>query len=380
MRKKKKILVLTDHMPWGHRSIAKAIYGYLSKNQDEFEVEYGEVRSNLGTWNDSYTFMYRYLPAINRLTMKLASTKVAEDVWGDVAEKNERGLWNLIKKSKPDLIISAYLVFSKALVGLRKKKKLNFKLWTVVADPWTVVPQSYLKEADLHLVYDEVALGEGLRRRIPSEKILMTGWWTRAEMYKKYNSQKVRQKLGFTDNRPIIFVGGGSLGSNILAKFLPSLLFIDKKVGFIFNTGTDKLALRLVKDSAKLLNRVKKKGLVQIKCFGWIDNMAEVLSASDIVFGKAGPNFLFDVVACQKPFVSVTHIGGQEDGNVDLIREKHLGWVKEKPMQLSNFLLAYLKNPKKYQNKYRQNILEEAKRNKNSMVKILERLKGELQD
>jgi len=379
MKKKKKVLVLTDHMPWGHRSIAKAIYGYLSKNQDDFEVEYGEVRSSLGTWNDGYTFMYRYLPSINRLTLKLASMKVVEDVWADVTEKNEKGLWNLIKKSKPDLIISAYLVFNGTLVDLRKKRGLNFKLWTVVADPWTMVPQSYLKEADLHLVYDQVALGEGLRRRIPAEKILVTGWWTRSEMYKKYNSQKVRQKLGFTDNRPIIFVGGGSLGSNILAKFLPSLLFINKKVGFIFNTGTDKLALRLVKDTSKLLDRLKKKGMVQIKCFGWIDNMAEVLSACDIVFGKAGPNFLFDVVACQKPFVAVTHIGGQEDGNIDLIREKHLGWVREKPMQLSNFLLEYLKKPKKFEEKYKESISEEAKRNKNSMKIILNRLRKEFQ-
>ena len=53
--------------------------------------------------------------------------------------------------------------------------------------------------------------------------------------------------------------------------------------------------------------------------------MAEVLGASDIVFGKAGPNFLFDSVACQKPFVSMTHIGGQEDGNVELIKKKKLG-------------------------------------------------------
>jgi UDP-N-acetylglucosamine:LPS N-acetylglucosamine transferase len=50
--------------------------------------------------------------------------------------------------------------------------------------------------------------------------------------------------------------------------------------------------------------------------------MAEVLSASDIVFGKAGPNFLFNVVACKKPFVAITHVGGQEDGNLDIIRKK----------------------------------------------------------
>jgi len=379
MKKKKKVLVLTDHMPWGHRAIAKAIYGFLKENQEGFEVEYAEIKSNLGSWNDGYTFMYRYLPTINRLTIKLASTKVARDIWDDMVKNNEKNLLNLVNRTKPDVIISAYLVFSKGLADIKVKKKLKYKLWTVVADPWTVVPQSYLKDADLHLVYDEVALGEGLKRRIPAEKIMMTGWWTRGEMYKKYDSQKIRRELGFVDNRPVIFVGGGSLGSSILTKILPALLLVNRKVGLIFNTGTDRLALRLIKDYCKLLTRLKKNKIIQIRYFGWIDNMAEMLSACDIVFGKAGPNFLFDCMALKKPFVAVTHIGGQEDGNIDLIREKGLGWIKEKPNQLMSFLQAYLKKPRLYEKKFVDNISKEANKNKLSMDKILARLKQDLQ-
>ena len=377
--RKKTVLVLTDHMPWGHRAIAKAIYGFLQSKQDSFEVIYREVKSNMGVWNDSYTLMYRYLPAVNKLTMKLASTGVVQEIWADMTKKNEKSLSLLINKEKPDLVISAYFVFSKALADIRKRKKEKFKLWTIVADPWTVMPQSYIKDADLHLVYDDVALGEGLRRRIAAEKFLVTGWWTRQEMFEKYDSKKIREKLGFTDSRPVIFVGGGSLGSSILTKVLPAMLLVDKKVGFIFNTGTDKLALRLVKDFARLMSRLKKNKMIQIKYFGWIDNMAEILSACDIVFGKAGPNFLFDCVACQKPFVAVTHIGGQEDGNIDLIKEKQLGWVKEKSGQLSTFLSDYLDKPHFYQRKFKKNINHEAKTNKLSMHKILLRLRQDLQ-
>jgi UDP-N-acetylglucosamine:LPS N-acetylglucosamine transferase len=376
--KKKKVLVLTDHMPWGHRSIAKAIYGYLSKNATDFKVEYAEIKSKMGTLNGGYTFLYRFLPVMNRLAVKLMSTKVVGEMWHEVSGKNEKSVYDLIKRKKPDVVISAYLIFSKAIADVRKKKKLDFKLWTVVADPWTVIPQSYIKEAECHLVYDQVALGEGLRRHIPRENILVTGWWTRHEMFEKYDGQKIKKKLGFNDDRPVIFVGGGSLGSNILAKILPSLMFVDKKVGFIFNTGTDKLALRLIKEYSMMLGKIRKKDTIKIRCFGWIDNMAEMLSACDIVFGKAGPNFLFDVVACQKPFVSITHLGGQEDGNIELIKRKKLGWVREKPTQLSRFLNQYLKDPKKYENKYREEIKTEAKKNKKSTEKILKRLKKEL--
>lgn len=376
--KKKKVLVLTDHMPWGHRSIAKAIYNYLNKNAKEIDVEYVEIKSKSGLMNEGYTFLYRFLPSMNRITNKLSSTKMADDMWDDFCQRNEKSLYSMVKRKKPDLIISTYFVLSRGLVTLRKNKRLNFKLWTVVADPWTVVPQSYFEEVEMHLVYDQVALGEGLKRHILRENILVTGWWTRSEMFKKYDGEKIKKKLGFDDGRPVIFVGGGSLGSNVLGKLLPSLMFVNKKVGFIFNTGTDKFALRLIKEYSIVLAKLRKNDLVRIRAFGWIDNMAEILSASDIVFGKAGPNFLFDVVATGKPFVSITHLGGQEDGNIELIKKKKLGWIREKPVRLSEFLRDYLKDPRKYEDKYKEHIKIEAEKNKKSMAKILARLRKEL--
>ena len=36
---KKKILVLTDTLPWGHRSIARAIYGFLKEKEPENDYE-----------------------------------------------------------------------------------------------------------------------------------------------------------------------------------------------------------------------------------------------------------------------------------------------------------------------------------------------------
>jgi UDP-N-acetylglucosamine:LPS N-acetylglucosamine transferase len=119
---------------------------------------------------------------------------------------------------------------------------------------------------------------------------------------------------------------------------------------------------------------------VIIKHLGWIENMAEVLSACDIVFGKAGPNFLFDAVATQKPFVAITHIGGQEDGNIDIIKKKKLGWIKEKNGEISDFLFEYLENPKYFEEKYTKNIKIEAENNKKTLPMILERVKKELKE
>ncbi|MBU3935157.1 hypothetical protein KJ909_00630, partial [Patescibacteria group bacterium] len=317
-----KILVLTDDMPWGHRSIARAIYGYLKTKEKEnsWKIEYAEVKAKTAGVADFYNFLYRYWPASNRVLHKMSFNKGLGEVYREMSIFNLPNLKKLVEKNKPDLIICCYLWHSRSLVEWRKKEDgCDFKLWTVVADPWSVNAISYLKEADLHLVYDQVGEKVGLRLGISKDKMLKTGWWVREEMYEekwkvKSEKLKVKRRLGFTDDRPVIFVGGGSLGTSALPKLLPALLLVKKPVGVVINTGADKMAFKMVANYIKLFSNFKKKReLVKIKNLGWIDNMAEVLTVCDIVFGKAGPNFLFDVMAVGKPFVAITHIGGQED-------------------------------------------------------------------
>jgi len=376
---KKKILVLTDDMPWGHRSIAKAIFKYLKKNEskNDYEVELAEIKAETVFMSDLYTFAYRYLPQTNRFFHKFSKTQVAKDVLKQVSVLNLENLKDKVEEVNPDLIISTYFLHSHSLCKWRKKKKKEFKLWSVVTDPWTINPVSFVKEADLNIVYDEISLSEGQRWGLEKENMLITGWWTREEMYQEFDRKKTRKVLGFNDDRPVIFVGGGSLGMNSLPKLLPVMLTLKEKVGFIINTGTDKLAFNLVEQFMKILKRLKKDDLIQIKHLGWIENMGEVLSACDIVFGKAGPNFLFDCLACKKPFVAMTHIGGQEDGNIDLIKKKKLGWVREKNGEISSFLYEYLENLKYFEERYKENIKKEAENNQKSLGMILNRIKKE---
>ena len=380
MNQKKKVLVLTDDLPWGHRSIARAIYGFLKENEKEtdFKVELREIKANIGIAGDLYTFAYRYFPKTNKILHGFSKRKVTRDLLEEVSIINLPRLKKEVEKIKPDLIICTYFLHSHSLAKWRRKTGQKFKLWAVVPDPWTINPVSFVEDADLNIVYDETSFKEGLKYGIRKEKMVITGWWTRREMYKKYDYLESRKKLGFVDDRPVIFVGGGSLGTNSLPKLLPTLMMIDKKVGFVINTGIDKVAFNLVEQYQKMFRRLRKNSPVQIVHMGWIENMAEVLSACDVVFGKAGPNFLFDVMAVGKPFVAITHIGGQEDGNVELIKKKKLGLVKEKNGETSTFLLEYLENPKCFYNKFEKSIEKESNKNRETLPKILEMVKKEL--
>lgn len=378
-----KILVLTDHMPWGHRSIAKAIYGYLKPEEtgQNWQVEYVEVKADTGIGGEWYNWAYRNWPAGNKLVVEMMNKlkslrKLAIDF---SYTKNKRGLLKTVLDKKPDLVISAYFYHTQALARLRTKKKLKFKLWTVVADPWSVNTLSFVEGADLHLVYDEVMEEEAIRFGIDFKKILITGWWTRQTMFDEINQlskETIKQKMQLTEGIPTIFVGGGSLGTSSMSMLLPILLTLRKPVQVIFNTGKDAKMQKMISRFEQIIQKMPliAKNL-KIVSLGWIDNMAEILSVCDLVLGKAGPNFLFDVVAVGKPFVSITHIGGQEDGNLEIIRQKKLGWVRENPLSLARFLHSYLKKPKWVENKYKKSIEKESLSNQKCREILIEKIK-----
>ena len=376
---KKKILVLTDNLPWGHRSIARAIFGALKEKEKEGNVivKYAEVKAELGMSNDIYTFMYRFFPKSNKMATWFSKDKRLREIIHRMSELNLPRLKREVLGFKADLIISCYWYHSHSLQWWRKKEGVNFKLWSVIADPWTITPVTVVPEVDLTLVYDEVG-EQGSRKYGLKEDIMKSGWWVRPEMYQRNDRKKLRQKLGIKDDRPVVFIGGGSLGTSSLSRLLPVLMMIKTKCAIIFNTGTDKLLHSTIEEYMKMLKRMKLGDEIIVKNLGWIENMAEVLAASDIVFGKAGPNFMFDVVASQKPMVAITHIGGQEDGNIEIIKKKKLGWIKEKPGEAADFLLEYLKKPKYYEKMYSETIKKEADSNQKTMEKIWKRIKEEL--
>ncbi len=343
-------MVLTDYMPWGHRSIAKAIFEMI---KDDCEVKYVSFNAGLHWWNLWYTINYRFFPALGRINLKLSNVRFIAKLMDKGCEYKVPMFEKLVNKENPNIIICTYNVFCQILAKIKNRK---FKLIVVVADPWESYKIGFTKGADYHWVYDEKMEKMGVKEGIPKNTIIKTGWWVKKEMYKKYKKEK--------KEKPVIFVGGGSLGNSALPKLLLIILGLKKPVKFIIGTGTDKFSYFLALMCKKMIAWMGKDKIIEMEIYGWIDDMVRYLSQSDIVLGKGGPNFIFECVAQKKPFVMVSHIGGQEDGNVELILKKKLGWVKEGYGELKKFINEYLDNSDKYNKMYKNNIKKEALKNK----------------
>jgi UDP-N-acetylglucosamine:LPS N-acetylglucosamine transferase len=94
------------------------------------------------------------------------------------------------------------------------------------------------------------------------------------------------------------------------------------------------------------------------------------MQAADLVIGKAGPNMLFETVATETPFFAITHIAGQEDGNLDIIRDYNLGYVEENILKAQRILKQIINHPEQL-DKFKTDILKLKKYNQQSKEKLL---------
>ena len=188
------------------------------------------------------------------------------------------------------------------------------------------------------------------------------------KFFAKLSKIEARKILGMDTKTLTICVTGGSEGTYDILKIINSFVNVKKSVQILFMCGKNKQLFDLATSFSKLLGQDKK---VKIFPYKHTSRMNVFMRASDLVIGKAGPNTIFESVACGIPFFAVTHISGQEDGNLELIRKYKIGYAEENPMKIAKILKQILKNPAVLK-KFQKQIKTLSEYNRNCRSKLIE--------
>ncbi len=128
---------------------------------------------------------------------------------------------------------------------------------------------------------------------LPADKAVLTGTPIRKELL--MGSKEAGKKLcGFTDDKPVIMVTGGSLGAQSINETiryaLPRLL---KDFNIVHLCGKDKMDnLRLSVDGYKQFEYVKNE-------------MKDIFAMADVVVSRAGANAICELAALRKPNILI---------------------------------------------------------------------------
>lgn len=320
---KKRISILTTK--WGHLSIANAIKDSIQSQHYDICINKIDIDNSL---SNLYEIVYTFFPNAQKLPFKLSNKKLVKNFLYDYFNKNyERIILDIIKDKKPDYVINTYFAFNFILEDI--VNKYSFDLINPIANPRTFSGVEVINKG-YNLVFDNKDKERCLDYGIEDKKVIETGWFVRKEFYDKKDKSYIREKLMIPEDKFILTVVAGSVGTNAILKILPLAAKTIKGVHIIFICGKNKQLFTTIKALTQLFHLDSDRN----DCFtvlGFKENINEYLAASNLIIGKAGPNTIFESVATETPFFAISHIAGQEDGNLEIIEDYNIGYVEERP-------------------------------------------------
>ena len=352
---------------WGHTSIAKAIKEILdNKNDVELICIEAEPFSKI-----SYHLIYKFFPGLFKVVFRLSGMKFFRSLFNSfVAVSYQSVLERVIKRQKPDIVINVYFAFDSSLAPLQERYR--FKLINVLADPWTF-SKILISTAGENLTFDNYSL-KRLKELEPKASGQPIGWFIEKKYYdvEKLDQNKVRKDLGLDPDMFTLCVVSGSEGTFNIFKILSTLTNPKLKMQVIILCGNNHAMFNVVRALRSLSGKINGP---KIKGIPYTESMQLYLKAADLVVGKAGPNTLFQSVIVGSPFFAISHISGQEDGNLDIIKRYKIGFVEENPNKAAKKLKEVIRNPKTL-SKFRKNLKQLSKYCLGSKDKLLNSLNG----
>ncbi len=315
-----------------------------------------------------YIFLYQLFPKMFGFFFRVTQKPPFRNkIQRFCEQRHEKKLIAFFEAQRPDLLINTYFMYIPTLEKIAQE--YGVPLINILPDPHSIHPLLVSPQADLNLAFDENTV-KSVNHLYPDQKINVKaiGWLVRHRFDEKYQPAEVRQKLDLQPDVLTLLLAAGSDGTSHILKILPSVLNNRRSLQVVVACGSNRALYTSVKALQKLWHRQGKPGFIVPLRF--VTNLNEYIQAADLVVGKAGPNSLFETVAAYKPFFVITHVSGQEDGNLQLITDYNLGYVEENLLKASELLKSIVNQPEQLE-QFQPSIAKVAEYNREAKPQLL---------
>jgi 1,2-diacylglycerol 3-beta-galactosyltransferase len=325
----------------GHRSAAEAIIeainldfqNRISTEMVDFFKTYAPPPFDLAS--DLYPPMAR-IPDVWKFGYKLSDDPQRTRIFYNLMWPYiRRAIYRLLNDHPYDLLVTVHPV--PVFPVSRAMKSGIPPFFTVVTDMVSTHTWWFNQRSDLIFVPTEIARQRGLSNGLKPDQIRVVGLPVAQRFCQPLESgQSFRDKMGWSQELPVILLIGGGDGMGPLAKTARAISDAHLNAALVIVTGRNhKLKAQLEAENWSLPTFI----------YGFTHELPNFMHSADILLTKAGPGTISEAFISGLPMILYSRMPGQEDGNVSYVVNQGAGVWAPEPNRIIEILRDWLDHP-----------------------------------
>ncbi len=323
-----KVLFLTVSAGEGHNSICRSLTSQFEKYPDvqAKTVDLFKGRNKLRTYlvNKGYFTICRYAIHFANAVFELTRRTDYRNKKITASSFFVNNAINFVKETieeyKPDAVFCAHTFAGICMSKLREQKNeiaLSAKVFSIVSDFDVAPTTECLTKIDYIFAPTPDFDGDLVKKGFSENQIVTTGIPINEKFCKKIDKSEARHNLGIDKNMFTLLIMNGGFGFGNNAKLVKNLRKSKNNFQILTINGKNKKQLFKLN---KFKNKTNDVGLTN---FGFVNNVDEIMSASDIIITKLGGLTTSEAFSKGLPIIATKKLPFQEVENKDYLVSKN---------------------------------------------------------
>lgn len=337
-----KIVITYASAGTGHNRAAQAIYSHLREYHKEIDVKIIDVLKKTNilfglSYYYGYLFLVKYAPFLWWLGFWSTYAKVLRPFNKPIVliinRLSTRKFSKFLIQENPDFIISTHFLPSEISVYLKRTQKIKSRIFTVITD-FGVHPFWIADGTDIYNVALDSTKEKLISEGIKENNIKEFGIPIDSKFLRRYEKDVLTKKFDIDQNKFTVLITTGSFGIGPIEEIV-DLLYKDIQI------------LVVCANNKRLYTRLKNKNYPDVRVFGFIDNIQELMSVSDIIITKPGGLTISESLTMDLVPIFIAAIPGQETENIKILTKKGIGIKARNTASIKDIILDFKNRPDK---------------------------------
>jgi 1,2-diacylglycerol 3-beta-galactosyltransferase len=343
-----RIALLYGDTGGGHRSSAQAIQKglhmvYGDRVQTELVNGLDYTPTAFRGLTDGYPLWVNYARTLYAIGFHASNKRRRVIALRNVLEPiGEKPASELLHQHEADVYVSCHPVFNHTIPFAIAAARMRSRYIHVVTDLVSGHALHYAPEVDHCVVPTDEAREEAIKNFVRIDKISVCGQPVAPDFRARMGDRnRLRAELGLQDDKLTVLLMGGGDGMGRLEITGRELALSNLPIQLLIVAGRN----QTVRENLEFIN----PRVPLLKVFGFVDNVPEMMAASDVIITKAGPGTICEAFIAGIPIVLYDAVPGQEEGNVDYVVGKGAGAWCPSPLAVIKQLKQWIAYPEELQ-------------------------------